>query len=231
MTTRIHYDNICSKALEIQKQLNLTPTQTLLYNHICRGDFYLRNGDGQCFYDINHGGFGYFGSREWMRLQMKKLVSKNIVKFDKIYDCRDPRCTSWVWYDSRAKYENLIDAGRYSSCHALAMVRYYLNLPDWFPREGKVCDELYIEKNKNGMTFKYKNIPCVYTFDYNLEGNILEKQSFIKTYKLFDDMIYDICSFMLNDGYKKLIHVQGYTNLYIHKQKLLTLSEINNEND
>lgn len=47
MDTPTRYDNICQKALQIKEELNLTDTQTLLYNHICRGDFKLRNEDGQ----------------------------------------------------------------------------------------------------------------------------------------------------------------------------------------
>lgn len=68
MDTPTRYDNICQKALQIKEELNLTDTQTLLYNHICRGDFKLRNEDGQSFYHEDNNGFGWSGDRKGLKL-------------------------------------------------------------------------------------------------------------------------------------------------------------------
>lgn len=62
-----YYRGVCQKALDVQKKYKLTDVQTLMYNHICRGDFYFRNGDAQSFYDFKQKGFGWDDSKTWVK--------------------------------------------------------------------------------------------------------------------------------------------------------------------
>jgi len=217
MDTPTYYDNVCNEALDLQKQMNLTDVQTLLYNHICRGDFYLRNEDGQHFYDINNEGFGYFGERAWVKRQFSKLVNAGLVKFESLRDCRSKQCTSWVWYLPKFNYNDLVDACCYVTTHNLAMIKDRFNLPDGFSKVGKYGD-LELIKNNEGYTFKYKGEESIYSWDYDGKG-IKEDLTDItgqptwesaQYYDSFSEMSHDIISFMVNDGYK-LKNVKGYT--------------------
>lgn len=120
-----HYDNVCQKALDVQKEFSLTDTQMFLYNHICRGDFKLRNSDGQKFYDRNNEGFGWSGDRKWVKNKFKKLISAGLVNFSSVRNCRDYRYTSWYFYDSNYILNDLVDAGCYVRAHKLAMIKHY----------------------------------------------------------------------------------------------------------
>ena len=135
MDTPTRYEDVCQKAIQIKEQYNLTDTQTLLYNHICRGDFKLRNEDGQKFYDENNNGFGWSGDRKWVKKQLKPLIDANLVAFKSLNDCRDSRYVSWYFYDSNYKLNDLIAASCYVTTYKLAEIKHYLNLPDGFSKD------------------------------------------------------------------------------------------------
>ncbi len=215
MNTPTYYDNVSEISLKVKEKYNLTDTQTLLYNHICRGDFKLRNEDGQLFYDENNKGFGWSGDRTWVKNQLKPLIKSGIVKFQKVYDCVDGKYTSWYFYSPEHDFNDLIDADCYVSTWKLAMIKYYLRLEDGFNKKNKKYNniEFIYDESKScyQYTFKYKGESSIYNWDYNECG---KKQSTRNTplyYDSFQEMIHDIWSFLEHDGYKEITNIPNYT--------------------
>lgn len=158
MDTPTYYADVCNAALEAKEKYNLTDTQTLLYNHICRGDFKLRNEDGQLFYDKNNNGFGWSGSREWVKKQFAPLIKEGLVKFTSLQDCRDGKYTSWYFYCPHFDLNDLIDASCYVTTSKIALIKHYLNLEDGFDKKNKIYGDIEFIHNKKGYTFKYKGV-------------------------------------------------------------------------
>lgn len=215
-----HYSDISQKALDVQKEYSLTDIQTHLYNHICRGDFKLRNGDGQSFYDPDHEGFGYHDDRNWVKRQFSKLIRKKLVNFTSLHDCRDGKYTSWYFWDPTYELDDLIDASCYVSTHKIAMIKHYLNLPDGFEKRNKTYGDLELIYNENRATLPIIN-PFKYTFKYKGEGSIygwdMDGQGIKKDltditghftfdspiwYESFQEMCHPIWSFLAHDGYE-----------------------------
>jgi len=222
--TPTNYEDICKEALDVKNNLGLTDIQTLLYNHVCRGDFYLRNGDGQLFYDKDNNGFGWSSSRDWVKKQFGPLVKKGMVKFQSLRDCRCKNYTSWVWFSPNYDYDDLVEASCFVTTWKLALIKHYLELPDGFSKTGKYGDIEFI-KDDQAYTFKYKGESSIYAWDNNGKG---EKQDltwmngkstfdFAIHYKCFSDMVHDIWSFMSHDGYKGLMDIPKYTTKRILK--------------
>ncbi len=219
MRTPTNYADISDKALQAKEKYNLTDTQTLLYNHICRGDFKLRNEDGQNFYDRDNKGFGWSGSREWVKNQFKELIKVGLVKFESLHDCRDGKYTSWYFYCPEFKLSDLIDASCYVSTHNIAMIKHYLNLPDGFDKKNKTYGDIEFIHNKKGYTFKYKGEENIYGWDNNGKGIKSDltwltgkpTRSGVYYTQDFDDLIHDIWSFLAHDGFEYK-NVPGYTN-------------------
>lgn len=155
MRTPTYYKDVSEKALNLQKELNLTDVQTLLYNHICRGDFYLRNGDGQSFYDKNTNGFNWTGNREWVKKQFKPLIKNGYVIFESLRNCRSKRYTSWVFYAKEFEYKSLMDASSYLYTDRLAKIKTKFNIPDGCPKNTLFGDVEFVQ-DKNGYALKYK---------------------------------------------------------------------------
>ena len=220
MDTPTRYEDVCQKAIQIKEQYNLTDTQTLLYNHICRGDFKLRNEDGQKFYDENNNGFGWSGDRKWVKKQLKPLIDANLVAFKSLNDCRDSRYVSWYFYDSNYKLNDLIAASCYVTTYKLAEIKHYLNLPDGFSKNEKYGDVEFIYNKKKGYTFKYKGEASIYAWDNDGKGIkddltwLTGKPTWNKPlwYEDFDKLVHDLHSFLINDGYKSLNKIPNYTN-------------------
>lgn len=221
MDTPTHYADISEKALEVRTKYNLTDTQTLLYDHICRGDFTLRNGDGQKFYDSNNNGFGWSGDREWVKRQFKTLIKEGLVKFESLHDCRDKKYTSWYFYNPQCDLNELIDACCYVSTHKLALIKHYLGLEDGFDKKNKTYGDIeFIYDKKNGYTFKYKGESSIYSWDNNGEGikqdltRLTQQPTWREPlyYESFQDMLHDIWSFLAHDGCK-YIEVPNYNNI------------------
>jgi len=231
MDAPTHYADVSKISLEAKEKYNLTDTQTLLYNHICRGDFKLRNEDGQNFYDKENNGFGWSGSREWVKKQFTPLIKEGLVKFTSLHDCRDGKYTSWYFYCPQFDLNDLVDASCYASTGKLAMIKHYLKLEDGFNKKNKIYGDIafiYDEsKKQRGYTFKYKGEGSIYSWDNNGEGKKQDlswlnqcvgknsvKQSAWNTplhYESFQDMIHDIWSFLAHDGYKYVSKVPNYT--------------------
>ena len=220
MDAPTHYEDISTKALEAKEKYNLTDTQTLLYNHICRGDFKLRNEDGQNFYDKDNNGFGWRGSREWVKKQFQPLIKAGLVKFESIHDCRDGKYTSWYFYCPQFDLNDLIDAFCYVSTGKIAMIKHYLNLPDGFNKKNQTYGDIEFIHNKKGYSFKYKGEENIYGWDSNGEGNkrdltwLTGKQTYnYAIYKeQFQELIHDIWSFLAHNGYKYISEIPQYTN-------------------
>ena len=218
MDTPTRYADICEKALQVKEQLKLTDTQTLLYNHICRGDFKLRNEDGQLFYDPKNNGFGWSGDRKWVKKQFQKLIDAGLVAFKSLNDCRDSRYTSWYFYSLDHDINDLVDASCYVTTYKLAEIKNHLNLPDGFDKNTTYGDVQFI-KQKNRYTFKYKGEKSIYAWDHNGEGKkedltwLTGKPTYNEplTYESFEDLIHDLYSFMVHDGYEAIDEPQGYT--------------------
>jgi hypothetical protein len=232
MDTPTHYADVSDKALKTKEKYKLSDTQTLLYDHICRGDFKLRNEDGQLFYDKNSNGFGYGGSREWVKKQFQPLIKDGLVNFTSLRDCRDGKYTSWYFYCPGFELDELIDASCYVSTYKLFNIKHYLNLEDGFNKKNqKYGDiEFIYDKNKK-YTFKYKGESSIYAWDNNGEGKIHDLSWMNQTiwsydingevdfsitpthvkqstwtepryYNSFSDMIHDIWSFLAHYGCK-----------------------------
>lgn len=220
MKTPTHYADISKKALEIKEKMNLTDTQTLLYNHICRGDFKLVNSDGAAFYDENNNGFGWSADRTWVKDQLKPLIKQKLVEFESVRDCRDDRYKSWYFWDSKYDLNDLVDAGCYVSTYKLALIKHYLKLEDGFNKKNEKWGDLELIHNKKGYTFKYKGESSIWTWDNDGLG---KKEDVFKTplyYESFVDMIDDIWSFLAHDGYKLLSKIPNYT-----EERIFQISE------
>lgn len=205
MDTPNRYATVSPKALEVKKHLGLTDVQTLLYDHVCRGDFKLINEDGQLFYDENNGGFGYYGDRNWVKKQFKPLLDAKLVLFKSLNDCRDSRYTSWYFYGKGFKLDDLIDASCYVSASQLFLVKHYLNLPDGFNKRNAVYGDLKLIYN----TKEYQPYAFVY------KG---EKSDWY--YESFYEMIGDLWGRLENEGKKYLGNIPGTTT---RRQFQLTL--------
>ena len=211
MDAPTRYKHIHKKAWDMRDKYDLSDTQTLLYNHICMGDYRLRNEDGQLFYDPKNNGFGWSGDRNWVKRQFKKLIDNSEVVMEKVHDCRDGRYTSWYFFSPEHELKDLIDASCYVSVHKLALIKECLNLPHGFDRKGTYGDMEFI---KRGTTYslKYKGESNIYTWDYNGKG---EKQNF--TYgspvyrEDFQGLIHDVWSFLAHDGFKYGMKLPNYT--------------------
>lgn len=220
MNTPIHYADISVIALEAREKYNLTDTQTLLYNHICRGDFKLRNDDGQKFYDKNNNGFGWSGSREWVKKQFTPLIKEGLVEFTSLRGCRDARYTFWYFYCPQFDLNSLVDASCYVKTLKIAMIKYYLNLEDGFNKKNKIYGDIEFIHNEKGYSFKYKGEENIYAWDNNGEGKKVDLTRFTgkPTYKNatyrnnFEDLVHDIWSFLANDGYEYVNKIPNYTD-------------------
>lgn len=214
-TTPTRYKDISKKAQEVQKDFNLTDTQTLLYNHICRGDFRLINCDGQKFYDKNNNGFGWRGDRVWVKNQFKPLIKNGLVEQKISRNCRDKRYTTWYFYCPEFNFNHLVDADNFVATHILTLVKYYLDLPDNFNKNNsKYGDMEFISEKANGKesySIKYKGEDNVYLFDCHLNGIKRGKLDGPIFYENFKEAIYDAWSFLANDGYEYLGEIPGYT--------------------
>lgn len=221
MDTPTRYKNIPDEILSFQKEHSLTDVQTLLYNHIVRGDFKLRNEDGQLFYCKENNGFGWSGDRQWVKRQFKKLIDKGLVKFESVKDCRDPRYTSWYFYSPNHDINELVDAGCYVRTWKLAFMKHHLNLPDGFDKKNKTYGDVeFIYNKKKGYTFKYKGEENIYAWDHNSKGikedlTWLTGQPTWKSpiyYADFSEMVHDVCSFLVHDGVDMNRDIPGTTN-------------------
>lgn len=218
MITPHYYKDVCQKALEVRERYALTDVQTLLYNHICRGDFKLINGSGQAFYDINHNGFGYSTDGKWVKKQLNGLIREGLVKFESVRDCRGGRCTSWYFYGSDFELNDLVDAENYLAVFKLVLIKHYFKLPDGFNKRNKIYGDLeFIYKNSH-YTFKYKGEENIYAWnkkgekiDLHLFGYKSSTFNTALTYKTFEHMLYDLWSFLAHDGYNSLRVIPGYT--------------------
>lgn len=127
------YPFMSERGLQVAEEYNLTRTQANLYDFICRGDFKLRNGDGDMFFNPKSKGIGWSHSREWVQKELSPLIHAGLVKLDKVHDCRDARYTSWYFYDSRFELKNLVCSNSFAGVDAIHRIKAKLNLPDgWF---------------------------------------------------------------------------------------------------
>lgn len=192
--TPTYYADVCEKALEIKKQYNLTDVQTLLYNHICREDFYLRNGNGQMYYDLQHQGSGYFTDCNWVKRQLSKLIDNKLVKIEKRRDCRDKRCQSIYFYCPNCNIEDLINSSCFVSTHNLAMIKHYFKLPDGFSRRNSKYGDIEFLYKDRRYGFKYKGVASQFNFAWDD----------------FSDMLHFLWETIEADGYKYIEKVPGY---------------------
>ena len=218
MNAPTNYADVSEIALKIKEKYGLTDTQALLYNHICRGDFKLRNEDGQLFYDKESNGFGWSGSREWVKKQFKPLIKSGLVKFESLRDCRSGNYTSWYFYCPQFCLNELIDASNYVSTYKLALIKHYLKLEDGFDKRNKQYGDIEFIYNENGYSFKYKGEANIYAWDNDGEG---KKYDLTKIYgsstynspiykNNFQDLVHDIWSFLAHDGYKMISEIPNY---------------------
>ena len=201
METPTHYSDVSEKALNARDEMGLTDVQTLLHDHVCRGDFYLRNDEGQKFYDKDNNGFGWSGDRDWVKRQFKPLVKAGLVKFESLRDCRSGSYTSWVWYDQARDYAELINAGCYVNTYKLAETKHFLNLPDGFDKKAGVYEGLEFYREKNLYRFRFNGEQCVDYFDRDgLKYPPLEKKVAYpkgRGFSSFHEMLHVLWSWMV----------------------------------
>jgi len=154
------YPTICEEALEIQKKYNLTDVQLNIYNYLCRGDFVLRNGDADMFFNPESNGIGWHHSRDWSYGQLSKLIKAGIIKIEKVHDCRDGKYTSWYFYLSRYDRKNLFDGGCFVTSSSVFNVKRSTGLLDGWYSSGKYESiNLKSKIDKEGFIyFNYKGI-------------------------------------------------------------------------
>lgn len=158
------YQDICEEALQVGEKYGLTDIQINLYNHICRGDFYFRNGDGDMLFNPGSKGIGWYHDRDWVKKQLQPLIKAGLVVFEKVNDCRDGRYTSWYFYDSRYQRKQLIEAGCFASSWRMFTLKEKLDLPDgWFQSETHKAGGLEWSMREGGyyidFSFKGKKMP------------------------------------------------------------------------
>ena len=194
-STPTYYSNVCKKALAVQKKYKLSDAQTLMYNHICRGDFYLRNGLGKEMYDLHHDLYSDGGSndRKWVKRQLQILIDAKLVKFEALRNCRSQQCVSWVFYDPKFKYESLVNAECFVTTHALALIKYYLKLPDGFYKDNKTYGKVKFLYKDGAYGFEYKGVSHGYNYNNG-----------------FDETVHELWECMTRDGYKYLGKIKGY---------------------
>lgn len=218
MDTPTHYSDLCEKALTVKEKYSLTDVQTLLYNHICRGDFYFCNNEGQKFYDKKNEGFGWGGNRTWVKKQLNPLVKAGLVAFKSLHNCRDGKYTTWNWWCPEFNFDSLVDAGCYVTTHKIALIKHYLGLPDGFDKCNRVYGDLELIYKNGNYTFKFKGKENIYAWDIYGQG-IKEDLSWLDgkptydkpiVYREFSDMVHNIWSFLAFNKHKYLVNVPGY---------------------
>lgn len=96
-----------SKALELAIKHDLTVLEFSFLNYFYETSKALRNDKGQTFFDMNSKGIGWQYDRKWVKRKMQRLIDLGLVKHEIRYDCRDPRYTSWYFYDAEKDLDKL----------------------------------------------------------------------------------------------------------------------------
>lgn len=222
--TPTRYSDVCEKALKVKEDLNLTDAQTLLYNHICQGDFYLFGEEGQKFYDPDNKGFGWFGNRNWVKNNMKKLVDNGLVTNTIKKAPRDGRYRHYYWFCPEYDFNDLIDAGCFVSTWKLFMIRHYLNLPRGFDKKngkyGKI-EFFQTEKEWVPYSFKYNGQPYMKEDQFNTNKG----EPFEMSYQTFSDMIHPLWDELQKIEDFEEIGESEMTNVNATTRRLFTIAD------
>lgn len=96
------------KAFALAKEHDLNILEFNFLNYLYETGRTFRNGEGQFLYDMHNGKtWGYLHDRKWVKRKMERLIHLGLVTFEIRHDCRDPRCTSWYFYDANANLDEL----------------------------------------------------------------------------------------------------------------------------
>lgn len=173
------YPEISEKAKQVALDYKLNETQTLLYDFISRGEFYLAEGSGQVLFDKNLSKHSS-GDRKWVKRQLIKLINDGLVKFNIVRDRRSKVYISWYFYDKEADFRSLLSLGE---AYYYFKVREYLNLPEKFSKNEKYGDIEFLytpiwpeEGDFKGYTFIFKGEYNIYRWSYDKYGLIVETQ-------------------------------------------------------
>lgn len=192
-----YYADICDEAMNVRKKYKLSDAQMLMYNHMCRGDFYLRNDLGMRIYSLEYNEYEIDDendNRKWVKKQLQPLIKAGLVKFESKHDCRDSHYTSWVFYSPKFKYEDLVNADCNVTTHNLALIKHYLKLPDGFDKRNKTYGDVKFLYKDGRYGFEYKGNPYPYNFNEDK----------------FDGIVNEIWDKMDGDGYEYLGEIPGY---------------------
>lgn len=190
-----HYNSIAPKAIEVKEKFNLSDTQTAIYNHICRGDFRIRNE-----------GFG--GDRTWIKKQLKPLLKAGLVEITTLHDCRSAKMVSWNFHCPEYRFDTLVSSDCYVTAHKLALIKHYLNLEDGFNKVNVMYGDIEFIRN-GGYSFKYKGEGNIYCWDYNGKG--IKQVGINREFKTtFSELVHDIWSFLAHDGFEDLTVIPNY---------------------
>lgn len=147
------YNRASQQALLVRDEFGLNDFQTLTYDHICRGDFYLVNDSADLYYNPQNNGPGWEGSREFVASQMRKLISKGLVKLTKTKAPRDGRYTIWYFHRPDCKLYQLVNGGCYVSAHALFYVKNQFGIQE---SVKDIPGRIYVDQFGNMLEFIYK---------------------------------------------------------------------------
>jgi hypothetical protein len=100
-------NTINPEAFEIATKYNLSFIEFNFLNYFYETGKSLRNGCGQIYFDVKQKGLGWNDDRKWVKSKLMKLIELGLVKFEIRYDCRDPRFSSWYFYDANKKLDDL----------------------------------------------------------------------------------------------------------------------------
>ena len=199
MNNHTGYTDISAQALKVQEKYDLTRVQTLLYDHICRGDYYLYNGDGHQYYGNIK--YGYNCDKKWVRKQLSVLIEDGLVFLNCERMWKNRKKTVYYFYNPSYDFFDLINTQDFVYKESLCFIKKHLNLPDGFDKKNVVYGDVEFIYNLNtkNYTFKYKGEESIYQWQYSKIGAIRSCYDFALQYSTFAFMVCDLHNFIIRD--------------------------------
>lgn len=130
-----------------------------------------------------------------LRENLQPLIDAGLVKFGVFHDCNDPKYISWHFYSPDFDHKEMVSAECFVTTHELALIKYYLKLPDGFDKKNGDYGLVKFSYKKGFYNFKYKGEKA--KFDFHPE---------------FHELVHLLWECLERDGKKYLERVPGYRN-------------------